>query len=231
MPSKPPVPRETHAEIRCVSSLLPNAIGSCEVSMNETMVMAAVHGPLAPRSDDREYSDEGKLSISLKFAPFTNPSIPPNQSTSSRMTPSESLLAASVRSALLPSLLLANLKTSMMSVHLEVLQDNGLVFEAAVTCASLALADAGVEMMDMVSCCTVSLHGSDVMVMDPSTSESDGEDGRVTIALMASTGNVNMYEQKGSLGMEELKRVSELAKKGCKELTVSTMRRAILSSS
>ena len=61
MPPKPPVPRETHAEIRCVTSLLPNATGSCEVSMNETMVMAAVHGPLAPRSDDREYSDEGKV--------------------------------------------------------------------------------------------------------------------------------------------------------------------------
>lgn len=68
-----------------------------------------------------------------------------------------------------------------MSVHLEVLQDEGLVFDAAVTCASLALADAGVEMIDVVSCCTVSFHAGSIMVMDPNKAESEGEEGRVTI--------------------------------------------------
>ena len=91
MPPKPPVPRETHAEIRCVTSLLPNATGSCEVSMNETMVMAAVHGPLAPRSDDREYSDEGKVRSKTHAPPTRHTQ---NQKTKTKLTFPQKITAA-----------------------------------------------------------------------------------------------------------------------------------------
>ena len=42
-----------------------------------------------------------------------------------------------------------------MDIFVTVLQNDGGSLEAGITCASLALADAGIEMYDMVAACSV----------------------------------------------------------------------------
>ena len=58
-------------------------------------------------------------------------------------------LSASVQLHLLPK--------STIAVHALVLQDDGGALPAAVTCASLALADSGILLYDLVAACTVAL--------------------------------------------------------------------------
>jgi len=47
---------------------------------------------------------------------------------------------------------------SSIDIFVIVLQDDGGAFAAAINCASLALADAGIEMFDLVSCANAVFH-------------------------------------------------------------------------
>jgi len=60
-----------------------------------------------------------------------------------------------ITQALEQCILLSKYPKSAIDIHVFVLESDGGALSTAVTCASLALADAGIELLDMVAACTV----------------------------------------------------------------------------
>ena len=129
------------------SGSITQAAGSAYIEMEGTKVLCAVHEPSASSKDLRQYSEVGALRCDFKYAPFAEPGARrefrqgTDEKDLSRMV--EQALAASVRLELYPK--------SVINIHVLVLQAQGAVLAAAITCASVALADAGIECFDLVA--------------------------------------------------------------------------------
>ena len=117
-----------------------------------------------------------------------------------------------------PSLKLNLLTKSVVDVHIEILQDDGGLMSACVVCSSLALADAGLEMFDLVASC--SLGGdNDRLVLNPTKEEADAfaksDSTSMTMCLMGSLGEATHFDYSGLLSEEGLAKAEELCRNGC----------------
>jgi len=135
---------------------VPNAAGSAFVEQGRTKVIASVFGPRqAGERAQREGiggAAEGFLAVDLQFAPFAS-RVTSREEGGRRALMYSSLLHSSLESVVL----LDRYAKTVFDVSLLVLEDDGAVLPAALTAASLALADANIEMRDLVAGATVHL--------------------------------------------------------------------------
>lgn len=152
----------------------------------------------------------------------------------------ETELSSKLQDAIRPSIPLELIQKNVVEIFCLVLQDDGGVFPAMVVAASLALADAGVEVYDLVSAFSVAVIPRSMVEMsgeedddeddyqnrskgycllaDPSTREmlaSESGGGILTIAMMKSWKEVVFWDQMGSLPSEVVLEASELCREGC----------------
>lgn len=126
------------------------ANGSAVVELGGTKVLASVHGPRG--ASNLNFSESAVLSCDVKFAAFAAPT-----RRDYAQDDDERKLSLTLQSALAPAVRLAKYPKSSIDVSVLVLQSSGSALAAAVTCASLALAAAGIEMFDLVTCCSVAV--------------------------------------------------------------------------
>jgi exosome complex component MTR3 len=123
-------------------------------------------------------------------------------------------------------------------VHVVVLQDDGNLLSACITAASLALADACIEMNDLVTCCRVALiqqqqpsfqHSTTtvtnsrkepewILLADPDQAEEDASAAMVTLCLLPNWKQVTLWEQSGRMSSTQLQQAMELCRDGCRTL-------------
>lgn len=94
-------------------------------------------------------SETGRLSCNVKVAPFAGVEVPAEL---------EKELPLLVKPALEPAVVLSRFPKSVVEIHILVLEQEGDVVSAAITCASLAMADAEIEMFDLVAASSVAVH-------------------------------------------------------------------------
>lgn len=144
------------------------AIGSSLVELGHTKVLCQVsmnftHPDAVP--------DTGMLECKVQYAPHIG--MDESMLRSQAVTPLDSMissgklhsetmgkeksLSAQLHSSLVSVLRLEHLPKCALMVHATILQDDGSVLTTCITAASLALADARVEMIDMVTSCTVAV--------------------------------------------------------------------------
>ncbi|KAM3920674.1 exosome complex component MTR3 isoform 1-T2 [Leptodactylus fuscus] len=123
------------------AGLLTQAAGSAYVEAGGTKVLCAVSGPRewGGAGGDRR----GRLLCDLRWAPFSRAAAWSSSATSSRQA--GLLLQESLEAAVR----LERYPRAELAVWALVLEDRGSALPAAVSCASLALADAGIEMYDL----------------------------------------------------------------------------------
>ena len=97
----------------------------------------------------------------------------------------------------------------------------------SVTAATLALADAGVELYDLVSSCQVAVlqtnadstdnnaNASDLLLLDPSEEETQRADGIVTLAMLSNLKEVTFWDQTGRLSDTTSSQALDLCRDGC----------------
>ena len=151
----------------------------------------------------------------------------------------ESYLSRRLYEALLPSVIFENENGKMcVEVFVQVLQSDGGVLGAAVMGASLALADAGVGMRDLVCAGSAAVmmkeDGSDAStdgekkkkknkknkvtyhaIADPTEDEILQACGVVTIAMMPNWKECTVWDQFGKMPIEASSEAMELARDGC----------------
>lgn len=104
-----------------------------------------------------------------------------------------------------------------MDVFANVLQDGGSVLSSTITCAGLALADAGIPMFDIVAASTIGIVGDNFFV-DPTKEEEEmcllgngtDEHGTIMMSRISTQEQVSEMFQSGNLSIETLKKTTPI---------------------
>ncbi len=99
-------------------------------------------------------------------------------------------------------------------MFIEVLQANAGTRCAGITAASLALADAGIPMRDIVASCAAGKIGGKVTVDQMGVEDNYGE-ADLPVALAPSKNEVTLLQMDGNFTRKEFEQAFEMALKGC----------------
>jgi polyribonucleotide nucleotidyltransferase len=125
-------------QIYMKTGIIEQAAGSAYLEMNNTKVIVGVYGPR--QTPKMEFSEVGKLECEFKYTSFAckglHKSYPQDKE--------EKENSSAMKSALEVSIILEKFPKSVIDIYALVLESGGGALSAAITCASLALADAGI---------------------------------------------------------------------------------------
>ena len=198
--------------IRMEVGVLANADGSALVEYGDTRVIAAVYGPREAIPRHIALPDRAVLRCRYHMAPF---------STEERKSPAptrrEVELSKVIREALEAVVITELFPRTTIDVYMEVLQSDGGTRTAAITAASLALADAGIAMRDLVAGVAVGKVDG-VVVLDIDELEDNYAEADMPIAIAPSLKRIVLLQLNGVLTREEVDKALRLAWKGVEEI-------------
>lgn len=192
--------------------VLGNADGSAYIEQGKNKILAAVYGPKEAHPRHLALPDRAFLRCRYHMAPF---------SVDERKSPAPSRremeLSKVIREALEPSVFTEQYPRTTIDLFIEVLQADGGTRCAGITVASLALADAGIPMRDLVGACAAGkVDGRlvlDLMDLEDKKGEAD-----LPLAYMPSTNAITLLQMDGILTSEEFEQAVNLALNGCKQI-------------
>eukprot|EP00041_Stephanoeca_diplocostata_P000460 m.14865 g.14865 ORF g.14865 m.14865 type:complete len:270 (-) comp10548_c0_seq1:199-1008(-) len=214
---KPDEPRKTFAKTNVVG----RAKGSAYLERGNTKVIVSCFGP-RDLLRTREYFAEGKLDCEFKFAPFASR----RQRRGHMQDEEEKELSSVLSQTLSAAVRLDQYPKSLIDLSILVLEDDGSAFAAAVTCAAIALADAGIEMLDMVCACTVcrvapksalaATHGVGSILVDPTEDDVGPTDAVLTVSYMPAFDEICGLVQTGAIvSGEDQEKALRVCIEGC----------------
>ena len=192
--------------------VLGNADGSAYIEQGKNKILAAVYGPKEVHPRHLAMPDRAVLRCRYHMAPF---------SVDERKSPAPSRreveLSKVIREALEPSIFVEYYPRTSIDIFIEVLQADGGTRCAGITTASLALADAGIPMRDLVAACAAGkVDGHLVLdLMDLEDKEGEAD---LPLALMPNLNAITLLQMDGDLTTDEFEQVLHLAVEGCKQI-------------
>lgn len=202
--------------IEAKAGVIKRADGSAYFKMGKTVAYAAVYGPREIHPKFLQNPKKGKLRCYYNMMPFS--------SMGDRVRPGANRRAKEIamvtEKALLPVVDLTNSPNSVVDVFIELPQTDAGTRCAGICAASMALADAGIQMKDMVAAVSIG-RVDDKLVVDIDYSEESYEDGTVAdipIAVVSRTEEISLLQMDGELSRDELKQALEMAKKACSKI-------------
>jgi len=192
--------------------VLGNADGSAYIEQGKNKILAAVYGPKEVHPRHLALPDRALLRCRYHMAPF---------SVEERKSPAPSRreveLSKVIREALEPSVFVEYYPQTSIDIFIEVLQADGGTRCAGITTASLALADAGIPMRDLVVACAAGkVEGR--LVLDLIDFEDKQGAADVPLALMPNLNAITLLQMDGGLTVDEFEKVVNLAIDGCRDL-------------
>ena len=195
-------------ELRPISlqvGLMKNADGSAYIEWGKNKIMAAVYGPKEVHPKHQVLPDRALLRCRYHMAPF---------SVDERKNPAPSRreieISKVIREALEPAVIVEDYPRTAIEVWVEVLQSDGGSRCAGITAASLALADAGINMRDLVVGCSCGLLGDQVVSDLDDTEDKEGS-GDMPVAIMPNLGMVTLLQVDGIYSRDQFQKAFELA--------------------
>ena len=191
--------------------VIKRADGSAMFKIGNTWAYAAVYGPRNLHPKFLQDPQKGILRCNYNMMPFS--------SSGERVRPGGSRRSKEIslvtEKALLPVLDLEEYPNSVVDVFIELPQTEAGSRCAGICAASMALADAGLNMKDLV--CAVSVgRVADKLLVDLDYSEESFPDAPVAdipIAMMPNSGKITLLQMDGEVKKEELMKVLEIGKK------------------
>lgn len=198
--------------IKIEVGVLANADGSAYIQQGKNKILAAVYGPKELHPKHLALPDRTVLRCRYHMAPF---------SVQERKSPAPSRreieLSKVIREALEPTVFLEYYPRTGIDIFIEVLQADGGTRCASITAASLALADAGIPMRDLVVACAAGKIDNTI-VLDLMDTEDKMGGADVPVAIMPNLDAVTLLQMDGILTLEEFEKAMNLAFEGCKTL-------------
>ncbi len=198
--------------IKLEVGVIPNADGSAYIEQGKNKILAGVYGPREVHPKHLALQDRTLLKCRYHMAPF---------SVQERKSPAPSRreveLSKVIRESLEPSIFMEYYPRTMIEVFIEILQADGGTRCAAITAASLALADAGIPMRDLVVACAAG-KADDTVVLDLMDEEDKQGKADVPVALMPNLNAITLLQMDGKLTLEEFENAVNLAIDGCKKI-------------
>jgi len=193
-----------------------NAMGSAYFKIGNTIAYAAVYGPREIYPKFLSNPKKGVLRVNYNMMTFAGPG-ERNRPGPNRRAKEISMVS---EKALLPVVDLSKFPNSVVDVFIELPQTDAGSRCAGITAASMALADAGLVMKDMVPAVAVGMVGN-TPVVDLSYHEEQPEGMEavdIPLAVVPSTGEVTLLQMDGVIDKEQLIKVIELGKNACKQI-------------
>lgn len=203
-------------EMRPISieaKVVPRAHGSAYFSFGGTKCIAAVYGPILLHPKHLQDPQKAHVTSRYDMAPF---------SVTERKRPGPDRRAIEIskviKEALEPVVFLEEFPKAGIELTMEIIQADSGTRVTAINAASIALADAGVPMKDMVSAVSVGrVEGN--QVVDLSGVEEGVEDAvDMPVAMRAKTGEITLLQMDGDCTLNEFKQFLQNAKKACLEI-------------
>lgn len=192
--------------------VLSNADGSAYIEHGKNKILAAVYGPKEVHPRHLALPDRAVLRCRYHMAPFSV-----DQRKSPAPSRREMELSKVIREAIEPSIFVEYYPRTAIDIFIEVLQADGGTRCAGVTVASLALADAGIPMRDLVVACAAGKVDGKI-VLDLNDVEDKMGEADVPLAIMPNKEAVTLLQMDGILTYEEFEQVVNLAVNGCKQI-------------
>jgi len=206
--------------IKLEVGVLENADGSAYIEQGKNKILVAVYGPREVHPKHLALPDRATIRCRYHMAPF---------STDTRKSPAPSRreieLSKIIREALEPSIFAELYPRTTIDVFIEVLQSDGGTRGAGITAASLALADAGIPLRDLVAGCAAG-KVENWIVLDLNDLEDKFGNADLPVALLPRTSELTLLQMDGMLSSEEFEEALKLAIEGCRQ--IHTMQREAL---
>ena len=194
------------------AGVLRNAQGSAYIEFGDNKILVGVYGPRDVHPKHMSDTNTGILRCRYHMAPF---------SVGERKNPAPSRreveISKVIQEALLPAVILKKFPRTAVDVFMEVLQADGGTRCAALTGASVALADAGIPMRDLVAGCAAG-KAADTLILDVNNEEDQAGQADLPIGYMPNLEKITLLQLDGILNPEEFKKCIEIGIDGCKQV-------------
>jgi len=197
---------------RIEAGVLEKSEGSAYVEIGRTKIFAAVFGPREAHPKHLEMPDRAILNCRYHMASFSVEERKPLG-----MTRREIELSKVLRQALESVVFLEEFPRSMIDVFVEVIQADGGTRTAGLTAASLALADAGIPMSDLVASTAVGKVAG-TLVLDINDIEDKYGEADMPVAMAPRLNSIVLLQLNGKMTLEEMQRGLEMATDGIKKI-------------
>ncbi len=194
------------------AGVIPNADGSCALTMGETRVVAAVYGPRECFPKHFQLQDRAYMECIYTMVAF---------STTDRARPGPSRrsteISKVIKDALLPAVFMEKYPRTKIDVYIEVTNANAGTRTAAINAAAVALADAGIEMRDIVTAiASGKIEGQ--VALDLFEPEDNFGEADMPLAMMPKTKEITLLQLDGEITREEAEQMIEMSMKACEEI-------------
>ncbi len=184
---------------------LKRADGSGYVEWGKNKVLASVYGPRETHPRHLQESDSAILQVRYNMASF---------SVEERKRPGPDRRSTEIskvtREALMPALFLGYYPRSSIDVNIEVLQADAGTRCTGINAASLALADAGIPMRDLVVAVAAGKIDGQIC-LDLDKNEDNFGEADMPIAVMPRRKNITLLQMDGDLTPQEFMQAMDLA--------------------
>lgn len=196
--------------IKITVGVIKNADGSAFIEFGRNKIIVAVYGPREVHPKHMALPDRCVLRCRYHMLPF---------STDTRKNPAPSRreveISKVIRESLEPSLILSDYPRAVIDVYVEVLQADGGSRCAGIIAASVALADAGINMRDLVSACAAGRLGDNI-VLDINDLEDKEGDADMPVAYLPNVEQITLLQLDGKLSSNQFNECLNKAIQGCK---------------
>lgn len=202
-------------ELRPISieaGVLKRADGSAYLEWGKNKVMAAVYGPREMHPRHAQDPSQAVIKARYNMAAF---SVPDRK----RPGPDRRSIEISklMSEALTKVIFVEQFPRSSIDVFVEVLEASAGTRCAGLTVASVALADAGIPMEDMVAACAAGKI-EDQIVLDLGKNEDNYGQADVPMAISPRTGELTLLQMDGNLTPEEYEKAMDMSIDACYEI-------------
>ncbi len=206
--------------IKLEVGVLDKADGSAYVEQGKNKILVAVYGPREAHPKHIALPERAVLRCRYHMAPF---------SVEERKSPAPSRremeLSKVIRESLEPVVLTDLYPRTTIDLFVEVLQSDGGSRCAGIIGASLALADAGIPMTELVAACAVGkVQGR--LALDLSDAEDKHGEADLPVAFVPNANLVTLLQMDGLLTTAEFEKGLQMAVEACK--TIHAMQREAL---
>jgi len=188
---------------------LKRADGSAMFSLGKTYALAAVYGPKTMHPRHLQDPQKAFLRCKYSMAPF---------STTERIRPGNSRrsteISKVIKEALSNVLFFEDYPKTAIDVYIEILQANATTRCAGLNAASLAMAEAGISMKNLISSCSVGKVDGQI-ILDVGGDEDCFGEVDCAVATVGNEDKVVLLQMDGIVTKDEFIRMIELAEKGC----------------
>ena len=194
-----------------------NADGSAYFKIGNTVAYAAVYGPREVFPRFMSNPKKGILKCHYNMLPFSG--------TGERIRPGNKRRSQEIsmvmKKALEPVIDLSAFPNSMVEIFVEFPQTDAGTRCAGICAASIALADAGLKMKDMVASVSVGRVDEAVLVdLNYEEEAFDGEVADVPLAFLQRSKEVSLLQMDGAITEQQLFKAIEMGQKACDKIHV-----------